>query len=250
MRTGIQKNMTEPRAQRNGARVFQPVLRKGFSLLELLVALAVLMLIVLVVSIVFQQTSTMWQGTSAQNGLDMVVRGIVTRIRSDMAQAVPASNFITRDNTSIGTINDRVTHSLGSAGGSSDVWFIMLRETAGGAREARAVRYKFAASKVMREEVPLEFDRENGWRTINWTHPDKNSHDMGGQVGNARIQSLVFKTPPPPVGFRSSYDLPAYVDIEVKVEYDDETYSAFAARSLGPDKMLDTKDDIYVGGKE
>jgi len=250
MQTGIKKIMTKTRA----------AVQRGFSLLELLVALAVLMLIVLIVSIVFQQTSTIWQGTSSQTGLDMVVRGIVARIQADMAQAVPASNFITYDNTSKTIINKRVTHSF-STTGASEVYFIMLREAPDKTREACAVRYTFAKPNVTRDEVPLEFERDIGWKDINWSHPDKNSQNMGGEVQNARITSIAFKSifPSPPSlsdnlpylpTEHEKYVLPVYMDIDVKVEYDNETYSAFAARSRGPDKILFTKDDIYVGGKE
>ena len=199
--------------------------RRGFSLLELLVALAVLTVIVVMTSLVFQQTSGIWQNTARANGLDMAARGIIAKIQADLEQAVPAANY------------NGISHGFGS----SSIEFIMCCESDGGSngleREAVKVKYEWGGGNLKRTETRLEFDGTMwgpGGNTITKTMP--------GRVENAEISRIQFV-----ITGGDTKNLPKRVDIEAEVHYGEIKYQSFAGRSLGPNQK-DDKKAIYVGG--
>jgi len=235
--------------------------RRGFSLLELLVALAVLALIVLMTSLVFQQTSGIWQNATRASGLDMVARGIVAQIQADLEQAVPAANYTN-------TCKQYITHNFIPTD-ARPLHFIVLRDSAGSAtgREAVSVAYRFDGDRnvVQRCEIPLEFKVSgvDAWWEYTKGSPDSFSppssewKDIAGQSDNAKITELKFDIIDPDNVWTLADDrkwtLPPRVDITAKMHYESINYQTFAGRSFGPDTEPDPSDkkkpdDIYVGG--
>jgi len=67
--------------------------RAGFSLLEMLVAVTVLVVIVLIASMVFQQTQTAWTAGSRRAAAETALRGIMGILERDLTHAVDATQF-------------------------------------------------------------------------------------------------------------------------------------------------------------
>ncbi|NLE41958.1 MAG: prepilin-type N-terminal cleavage/methylation domain-containing protein [Lentisphaerae bacterium] len=65
----------------------------GFSLIEVMVATAVLLVVVLMVGAVFRQASSSWDGGYARAEGGMVVRGVLGSIQRELSQAVDGRRF-------------------------------------------------------------------------------------------------------------------------------------------------------------
>ena len=205
----------------------------GFSLLEILVALAVLSIIVLLVSMTFKQTSDIWNSSSQRVGLEMAARGIVGRMQEEMSLAVPAANY-----TNI--TSKAITHNLKSF----PITFIMLKESVPGQREAHQIRYTFSGGEVRRYERPLIFDG-TAWALGSESSTVMNDTESG------RIVSLDV-TIPAGLSQGDDWSLPSRVDIKAEIQYR-EKHAFFIGLSTGRDKRVDDYDndkgdDVFVGG--
>ena len=65
----------------------------GFSLIEVMVATAVLLVVVLMVGAVFRQASSSWDGGYARAEGGMIVRGVLGSIQRELSQAVDGRRF-------------------------------------------------------------------------------------------------------------------------------------------------------------
>jgi len=65
----------------------------GFSLVELLMAITVLILIVLVMALVFQQANTAWGSGTRKAGAETTLRSIMGIMERDLTSAVDATQF-------------------------------------------------------------------------------------------------------------------------------------------------------------
>jgi len=232
--------------------------RRGFSLLELLVALAVLTIIVLMTSKVFQQSSGIWQNAARSDGVDMIARGIVAQIQTDLERAVPISNYT--NNTS------NLKHSFAE----KKVEFVMLRDSpAGGGREVFMVLYECKdgstgkGGEVTRTETPLEYKVSTGRWAKGTPVTTKNLASSNDKIP---IESLKFKTDSDYDSLpsnRKDYELPRRIDIEAAILFEPGQFKfkTFAGRSFGPNKIQEDigdntvngeykGDDIFVGGWE
>lgn len=214
--------------------------RGGFSLLEILVAMAVLTFIVLMMSMVFQQSADIWNSATQRVGLDMAGRGIIAQIQEDMAMAVPASNYTNAQSREI-------RHEFLV----SKAQFITLRDTGKG-RLVHRVIYSFENKIVYREETPLEF-QNNRWIFGPSSAADKvalNGTDMGGIAGFRFLPEWHEDVRGNPTA--QFYEFPERVNIEMSIQYTSK-YGSFRARSLGPNQKDDSRkkksDDIVVGGE-
>jgi len=71
----------------------KPLRSSGFSLLELLLAITVLIIIVLVIALVFQQANTAWGSGTRKAGAETTLRGIMGIIEHDLTDAVDGAQF-------------------------------------------------------------------------------------------------------------------------------------------------------------
>ena len=67
--------------------------RSGFSLIEVLVATALLVMIVLMLSQVFHASTTAWDSGLTRTQGAMTIRAVVGAIERDLRNAVNATNF-------------------------------------------------------------------------------------------------------------------------------------------------------------
>ncbi|MGI6495761.1 MAG: PulJ/GspJ family protein [Kiritimatiellia bacterium] len=72
--------------------------RKGFSLIEILVATTILIAIVLMVSLVFQQSIGSWASGSRRADTQMTVRAIIGSIQRDLVNAIPDPGNVWNNN--------------------------------------------------------------------------------------------------------------------------------------------------------
>lgn len=76
----------------------QPVNRNaGFSLLEVLLAITVLIIIVLIISLVFQQAHSAWNSGTRKAGAETTLRSVMGILERDLSLAVDAEDFGTVD---------------------------------------------------------------------------------------------------------------------------------------------------------
>jgi type II secretory pathway component PulJ len=66
----------------------------GFTLIELLVAMSILMVIVLMLANVFQQSTRSWNIGTRQAEIGLEARGAINLIEQDLSQAVASSNYL------------------------------------------------------------------------------------------------------------------------------------------------------------
>jgi prepilin-type N-terminal cleavage/methylation domain-containing protein len=105
----------------------------GFTLIELLAAMAILVVIVFIVSRVFQQAGSAWQTGVGRAEVGMKGRALADFIAQELSQAV--SNDV---------------YPYFTVGGSS-ADFVILGDASGpSTRAARRVEYSFSDKKVMR----------------------------------------------------------------------------------------------------
>ena len=104
----------------------------GFSLLEVLMAITVLIIIVLIISLVFQQAQNAWGSGTRKAGAETTLRSIMGSIERDLNHAVDAAQF--------GQVNP-------SAGSSSTIEFVTLDGTN---RVPQIVEYAFVAGDLTR----------------------------------------------------------------------------------------------------
>lgn len=71
---------------------------KGFSLIEVLVATTILIIIVLMVSMVFQQSIGSWSSGSRRADSQMIMRTIVGSIERDLVNAIPDEGNVWNNN--------------------------------------------------------------------------------------------------------------------------------------------------------
>ena len=67
----------------------------AFTLIELLVAMAILVIIVLIVSMIFQRASVAWDTGARKAELDMTGRGVADFMAQELASAVSGTNRFT-----------------------------------------------------------------------------------------------------------------------------------------------------------
>jgi Tfp pilus assembly protein PilE len=77
----------------SGRRPLTSGVRAGFSLLELLLAITVLIIIVLVIALVFQQANTAWRSGTRKAGAETTLRSIMGVIEHDLTEAVDGTQF-------------------------------------------------------------------------------------------------------------------------------------------------------------
>ena len=199
--------------------------RKGFSLIEVLVATALLVMIVGMIGFVFRQSSMSWDsGIKRAEGISQV-RTVLGAIERDLRRAVDAREF---GSTSIK--NDFANDKKLS--------FIVLSEPDPGNPDARVptqIVYS-GGTKVERTANPLEC------KDGTWTVKSGKTIPLLESTSSVSDINVTFKS------FYPGSDkagLPAYVTIVAEVDTS-EDFSSLKVSSDGPDGKPGTSDDIVV----
>ena len=166
-------------------------------------ASTILIVIVLMVTMVFQQSIGSWASGSRRADTQMTVRTIVGTIQRDLVNAIP---------------------DTGNEWGDKRISFLAITGTPEGnnACAVQEITYSYSGGFVKRQG-------DDGETTLN---PD------------CPLKAFSFEYP-------ASRDrgLPSRVDVKIEVETEGND-GHVEARSLGPDGIRGTKDDIVVGGRQ
>ncbi len=202
----------------------------GFSLIEILIATTILLVIVILASMVFQQTTGAYQTGERKVNAQVALRNVLGAITRDLAMAVDSSKY---DGLDVNSFN-----------GGSSITFLALTGTPGEdengnvVRTARKITYSYSGGVVRRAEQGTTCDG-GIWSTIgNVVEADLNS------PVDCALSDFEFTT----VG---SGALPKYVKIRAEISTE-EMISSVGAGSGGKSGWREPgKDDdnIYVGFK-
>ncbi len=199
-------------------------MKSGFSLIEVLIATSILLVIVVLVSMVFQQQSGAFKsGTDRVQG-QAAIRSLVAVLSRDLSMAVDAKDYgITGGNSFSGSGLTFLSQSGGSEGSP-----------------LQKITYTYSGGAVKRK-VEDGSQGANGWSFTQSASGDVIPSDSG-------LSSVTF-TPLNAYGDSvKNGDFPAAVRILAKSKGSGSA-AMIGGRSIGPDKQADTDDDIYVGGK-
>ena len=205
----------------------------GFSMVEVLVASTILIVIVMMLGMLFQQTSLSWRvGVKRADGFTQV-RAVIGALQRDAAAAVDARY-----------IPDELKNSLGGGqqvfSGGSLKFYTLAGTTESGQNQdvMRALRYVTYETSGQRVEQSLQANgsaKQTG---------DSNVLPSSGRVGS--ISSTTLNNFESYFGEGSELDpngLPMYITFEVNVSASGANLDIGAA-SAGPDRKWKTKDDI------
>ena len=208
--------------------------RGGFTLIEILVATSILLIIVLMMSMIFQQSSGAYQSGTNRVNEQKVLRNILGMISRDMTLAVDSRNYPGYDNKF----------------DSDDMAaFVALTGTpdAGGRRTPQWIEFSYSEGKVTRTCTDLEWDEAGMvWKPLNPLHdtpPAKTESILNPEQDLAEFYFEI--TWPDDDGTEM---LPLRVDVFASLSHEGK-YSFARGRSAGRDREFGTDDDIIAGGR-
>lgn len=218
--------------------------RAAFSLIEVLVATTLLVIIVIMVGMVFRQSTLSWDSGIARADGSMLVRSVVGAIERELRCAVDARAF-TNGNGTAWSRKEAMGIPIDLKVTSME--FIALLEREGNTKEATRIKYSVGASnEVTRTAIPLV------WEEPKWNlEGDPTDKDADGRP---KYQStLLFSNPKDPFAATLSFqapaaagqsdDLPLWVTVRVELIGTGD-FSGLRVMSCGRDGKEDTKDDI------
>ena len=128
--------------------------RAGFSLIELLMAITVLIIIVMIIALVFQQAHTAWGSGTRKAGAETTLRGIMGIMERDLAQAVDDTAFG-------GSINQfPPAGSYPPSTTPQEIKFITLDGTS---RLPQLVDYRFDGANLIRNTYQVSAVSASSW---------------------------------------------------------------------------------------
>lgn len=200
--------------------------RSGFSMIEVLVASSILIVIVMMLAMLFQQTSVAWRtGLIRARGYAQL-RSYVGTIQRDATAAIDARNLPAK--------------LLESNGKQSFTSGKISFYTLSGDENKRSLNFITHDLSGTREHKVLALDGNGKWDTVSSSDvlkflSDSNSDDPD-------INPLRFEFKWEKSGSYSD-ELPLYIKVDAQVTQKGKLYQVGAA-SAGPDKVWGTKDDI------
>lgn len=208
--------------------------RAGFSMIEVLVASTILMVIVMLLAMLFQQTSLAWRTGVRRANSFMQVRALIGAIQRDASAAVDEQG-----------IDPSLRGSRTSQFSGSSLSFFTL--TGSGFNESgglpyRALRYITYNGNGQRTEDALSAD--GSWNTIRSTQI-KDLLESEGDSASSRTTLSSFT----PAGDQGAGRLPLFVTFTANVTLKGNSFDIGAA-SAGPDGKWNTKDDIRTWVEE
>ncbi len=203
--------------------------RSGFSLIEILIATSILLVIVVLASLVFQQMTGAYQTGERKMDSQVVLRNVIGSITRDLALAVDSSTYTGLD---VNKISDGTSIKFLALTGSPG-----LDDDDNAVRTAQVITYTWSGAVVTRKEQSTTCV-EGNWRT----------------VGGERTAKLNDAQNSPIADFEFIVDgddlLPDRVYIRAEIATDDHITSV-GAGSSGRNGEFETggakSDDIYVG---
>jgi len=200
--------------------------RRGFTLMEILVAMTILAIIILIVSGIFQQSSTAWEAGERKTELNMEGRAAIDLMAQELANAVADP-----------VLCSNIVYSSIVQGPKITFWTMGLATN--GERVVRNVEYEFGGGTIT--------------RLCRNPNPNGNSYPTPFLPGSTpailaeNVSSLRFTTPGG-ASFRTN--LPTWVDIDLSLSKGGR-YSIIKAWSSGldgvsggPNDTSDTSDDV------
>lgn len=227
---------------------------RGFTLIELMVAVTILAIVVAIVSAVFHQSSVAWNSGTQRVEANVTARAVLNLMTYELMHAVAGDSF---------EMNvDTTAASGGGSPGDSQIRFWCLTVTnepaeTGPVRVARRIRYSLDdEGQILREEwwIPEDGKDEPGiddhpyFQGIEDPEPADYDGNTDPIVLAKNVEELRFHGwPPIPGGANnytdSRYELPRGVRIRLVITREDDI-SNVDAWSAGPDGIPDNEDDI------
>ncbi len=205
-------------------RPFGSAATAAFSLIEVLIATSILLVIVVLVSMVFQQQSGAFQaGTDRVKG-QSAIRNLVAVLSRDLSMAVDAEDY------GVSGANNFSGSGISFLANSGDSEVSPLQK----------ISYSFSGGAVKRS-VSDGSQGANGWSFTESANGDVVTADSG----LSSVSFSAFMANGESVG---KGKFPAQVRVKATSKGSGSA-AAISGRSLGPDKEADTDDDIFVGGK-
>jgi prepilin-type N-terminal cleavage/methylation domain-containing protein len=202
--------------------------RSGFSLVEVLIAVTLLLVIVIMISMVFQQASGAWASGSTQAKSESAIRAALGSVERDLLNAVDARDY---------------SKSNPSASGTPTLSFVAFqhlynhRNPRLSGRHPCLITYTFADGLLDRNMWPIKPDGTLGSNTLS-------SINSGMPLTRLTFTSIPRPSDPGGLG------LPLRVDIRAESTRTNKLFT-ISGRSFGKNKTDDSGsgDDILVGGK-
>ena len=197
--------------------------RKGFSLIEVLVATALLVMVVGMIGFVFRQSSMSWDsGVRRAEGISQV-RAVMGAIERDLRLAVDAREF--------GLKNNFTANSLE---------FVTLADPEAGSNERVPMLIEYSSGSTVKRKAQRLKSTNGKWS------PEGNGDsstllESGSSASAIDVSFDVVKG-------EDSQALPVYVTVNAELEVSEE-FSGLEVRSYGPNGKRDektTSDDIVV----
>lgn len=127
--------------------------RRGFSLIEVMVATAIFLLIVSLIGGMFRQASSAWETGATRASGGMVVRGVVGSIQRELAEAVDGRWFASQQG-GVWNANDPAIIVQ-----NSNLRFICIKNPTGPADNGlRLVEYTWGGGKMEREAWFVDYN--------------------------------------------------------------------------------------------
>jgi len=195
--------------------------QRGFTLLEVLVAMSILMMIVMMMATLFSQSTTAWDRGIDSAKLSLKGRAVMRMMQHDLSQAVADGGLGQALECQFGGSSFEVC-TVGQSDDDTD-------------RVIRWVRYELSGGTLKRSEVPLEVARPAG--TPNYA-------DDGTMVSADIVKGVsAFSVTVPPGGPYTT-NLPAWVDLKLVFSEKVGESAGITVWSIGRDDTSDTGDDI------
>lgn len=167
--------------------------KRGFTLIEVLVAMSILMLIVLMMSTLFHQSSMAWNNGMRQAEMSIQARAAMSMIRKDLSQAVAADG-----------LNGALKCSFNNSGFTVPVMSKANENT----RSVEQVSYSFGGNSINRYSRELKSNNSVGVYS-------SNGIKTGGKLLD-HVTAFGIKVP----GNFNNYttNLPPWVDVTLTLE--------------------------------
>jgi Tfp pilus assembly protein PilW len=203
----------------------------GFSLIEVLVATTVLMIIVMIVAMVFQQSSGAWSNGTRRANAAMSLRSVLGQVQREIVEAVDARDFTNATSEAFAN-----TFVSGSSTGVRADFIALLGDPVGSNRVPFHIRYVYDGAYLVRTSWKMEY-------TTGWHNDSSNTVTFlnSSQPLSTFKMNVVSNTV-------DTAGLPLRVDLEARIDNRGPSLMV-SGRSAGRDKSFTDTDDDVVASK-